>query len=268
MAEKTIKSPKAPKRFENILAEFTTYMVEQIAQRFENQAIGGLHVSTVEKFSDAQVGNYANVFLKLSKQVKRKLLKQFDNKRIEGFVGSLLSKVDKYGQQQVYLPAEEVLGINMKQLLARDISQPQVNALIQESIQWVKKLRDETLESFTSETLRQMSQGKDLNDIVANTKEITSKRKNAAKFVARNQVANFNAMTTKIRHQKLGIEKGIWVTSKDERVRKSHKERNGKEFDLSEGLYSSEDGKTLFPGTDYQCRCTYRAIIPEFEEML
>jgi hypothetical protein len=26
------------------------------------------------------------------------------------------------------------------------------------------------------------------------------------------------------------------------------------------------DGKTLMPGTDYQCRCDYEMIIPEMEQ--
>lgn len=266
MATDTAKAPVASKKYERIFAEFTVYMNEQMSQRFANQAIGGLQSNTVEKFTDAQVGNYSKIFLTLANRVSRKLKKQFSNKRISEFVRNTLNKADNQSKKSLYAPLEKVMGVDIKQLLAKDISKPQINALIEESIQWTKKLRDETLESFTAGTLRSMALGKDLDEVMSEFKATASDRKNHSKFIARNQVSNFNAMTNKLRHQKLGITEGVWDTSGDERVRECHKKRDGKVFKLSEGLYSSCDGKTLFPGTDYQCRCTYQAIIPEFEE--
>ena len=72
-------------------------------------------------------------------------------------------------------------------------------------------------------------------------------------------------MDLKKAEKKLGIKKAVWRTSADERVRASHEARDGKEFELSEGLYSSVDGKTLLPGTDYNCRCSYRMILEDEE---
>ena len=92
---------------------------------------------------------------------------------------------------------------------------------------------------------------------------MVEKRKNHSRFVARNQIASFNSIMNKTRAQKLGIKKAVWRTSADERVRPSHAARNGKEFDLSEGLYSSLDGKTLLPGTDYLCRCSMTMVLED-----
>ena len=267
MALKTAKMPESPKRFERLYADFTVYMVEQMQQRFKNQILLKLNKKTVEKFADAQVGNYASVFLTMANRTSRKLKKQFDNKKIEKITGDVLGKVNKANQEQTYAPFEKGLGLNVTALIAAEGLKPQVNALVSETAQWSKKLRDETLEFFTANTLRSMSLGLPLEEVIKEFDLAASKKKNAAKFVARNQVANFNGLTTKIRHQKLGITTGIWVTSRDERVRKCHELRDKKEFDLAEGLYSSCDQKTLFPGTDYNCRCTYRAIIPDLEEV-
>jgi SPP1 gp7 family putative phage head morphogenesis protein len=264
---KTIPMPNSPKRFERQYADFTVFMIEQMAQRFKNQVLLALNKSTVEKFSDAQVGNYSTVYLTLANRVRRKLLKQFSNPRIKKQTDDTLSKVNEYNQQRTYAPVESSLGLNTTALIAKEGLKPQVNALMLETANWSKKLRDDTLEHFTANTLRSMALGKPLSEIIDEFDTEVSKRKNHARFIARNQVANFNGLTTKIRHQKLGITEGIWVTSKDERVRKCHKVRNGKRFKLSQGLYSSCDRKQLFPGTDYQCRCTYRAIVPEAEEV-
>ena len=110
-----------------------------------------------------------------------------------------------------------------------------------------------------------MAQGDSLDTIVSQFDGLVAKRKNHAKFLARNQVQNYNSVTTKIRAQNLGITKAVWITAGDERVRPSHADREDKEFDLSEGLYSSFDDKYLLPGTDYNCRCTYEMIIPSEE---
>lgn len=272
MPPKTAKMPASPKRFERLLADFTVFMVEQMAQRFRNQTILALNQKTVEKFTDAQVGNFSTVYLTMANRVKRKLNAQFSNIKLNKRTKDILEKVNKYNQDQTYAPIEQGLGINVAALIAKEGLKPQVNALMMETQQWAKKLRDDTLEHFTANTLRAMALGQSLEEILAGFDTEASKRKNHAKFIARNQIANFNGLSTKIRHQKLGITKGIWITARDGvepggRVRKCHHLRDGKEFDLAKGLYSSCDGKTLFPGTDYQCRCTYRAIIPELEDI-
>jgi len=85
-------------------------------------------------------------------------------------------------------------------------------------------------------------------------------------MIARTQISTFNSLTSKARAQNLGITTAIWKASSDERVRPCHQARDGKEYLLSEGLYSSCDGKTLQAGTDYNCRCTAIMKIPEMDE--
>jgi SPP1 gp7 family putative phage head morphogenesis protein len=94
---------------------------------------------------------------------------------------------------------------------------------------------------------------------------MVEQRKGHAKMIARTQISTINSLTSKIRAQNLGITKAIWVSARDERTRASHASRDGKEFELSEGLYDSIDGKTLLPGIDFQCRCDYILKIPEMD---
>jgi SPP1 gp7 family putative phage head morphogenesis protein len=106
-----------------------------------------------------------------------------------------------------------------------------------------------------------MTLGSSYDEILKEFKKDSKVKVNHAKFIARNQVANFNSISSKIRAQNLGITKAIWRTAHDERVRQCHKVRDGKEYDLSEGLYSSCDGKKLHVGTDYNCRCIAEYVI-------
>lgn len=261
-----VKTPTPTKTAERQFGELNEYMVELMSRMFENQVIKGLQVSTVNKFKDAnQVGNYARVFNQLSNRLKRKILKRFSNKRLESISSEFLSKLDKQSQAKLYSAMEESIGISSKQLVLKESLRSTKNALILETAQWMKKLRDETLEMYTANTLRAMTQGKGVDSIMQEFKGLKEKRLNHAKFTARNQVNNFNSIMTKTRARDLGIRRARWVTAGDERVRASHDARDGKEFNLDEGLYSSVDGKTLLPATDYQCRCTYELIIEEPE---
>lgn len=258
---KKVRQPPYLKKYEKDYAKMVTYMVEQVEQRFLNQTLGELNKGTIEKFSDAQIGNYSAVFLKLSKRTKRKLLKQFSDDRIEKFTRDVLSKVDRYNKDQFYSKLEGAIGISQQQLVAQEAMKATTNALVLETAQWAKKLRDDTLEFFTANTLRMMALGTDYETILSEFKKTGKEKRNHAQFIARNQIASFNSISSKIRAQNVGITQAIWRTSKDERVRRCHAVREGKQYDLSEGLYSSCDGKTLQVGTDYNCRCYAEFII-------
>jgi len=255
----TIKTQAASKTIERRFGEANESMIELISRIYEKQVLQGLKASTVNKFTDApdQSGNYARAFKRLSLGVRKKLIRRFSNIRIETMAKDFLEESDRQSKEKLYAAVESKVGISAKELAAKEAMSQTKNALFLETSTWMQKLRDETLEMYTANSLRMMTQGKGIGEIMDEFAKMKEKRKNHAKFTARNQINNFNSIMTKTRAQKIGIKKAIWQTAQDERVRPSHEARNGKEFDLSEGLYSSMDGKTLLPATDYQCRCTY-----------
>ena len=247
-----LKPPPYPKGAEKQFERFATGLIEAIAKQFENQTLKKLNKGTIEKFEDAQVGNYASVFIKLTKSVKRKLLKRFDDKFIKRRVRSTLTALNRVNQTNFYNDLGERIGVSVEQLIAQEGLTPQMNALMLETEEWVGKLRDDVLRHFSSNTLRVMSQGASFTEVSNQFLEEKENRKNHAKFVARNQIANFNGLSNKIRYQKLGITQAVWETANDERVRKAHMDRAGKTYDLDKGLYSSLDQQFLLPGADYQ----------------
>ena len=261
--EKTILTPPSPKKQEREMAEFTQFIVEQIEKRFLNIVIGGLNKSTINKFADEQVGNYSVVYEQLTKKAKKKINKQFSEKRIKREVFRILRGAENNNETINVKTAEQVLGVNAAEAIKKQALTPSFNALMNESALWVERLKSDTLNQITANTLRAMAQGSSIEDVIKSIKLDSSKKTTNAKLLARNQVANYNSLSNKIRQQDLGVTTGIWSTSKDERVRPCHAARDGKEFELSRGLYSSCDGKTLLPAEDYNCRCTWRAVIPE-----
>lgn len=80
-----------------------------------------------------------------------------------------------------------------------------------------------------------------------------------AMVIARDQIGKANAELTRNRQEDLGIKTYTWVTSHDERVRSSHKERDGKLFSWDK---PPSDGH---PGFPIQCRCHAKPSFPPLD---
>jgi SPP1 gp7 family putative phage head morphogenesis protein len=79
--------------------------------------------------------------------------------------------------------------------------------------------------------------------------------------IARTETGKINSQITNKRLLNLGVTKAIWDATNDNRTRECHARRNGKEYDIAVGLYSSCDGKTIQPAEEINCRCVARPII-------
>lgn len=258
----TAPTPKPSKTHEKRLRELMNFMVEQTEKRFRNNVLLALNKKTIKKFTvhDSQDGNFAVIVQKLAKNVSNKILSQFSDARIKDFVKTLAKSADAVHRSKTLDILSDTIGIDMSDV-AGGMSQT-INSEIEIITAWVKQQRNDTLTKFTNNTLQMMSGGASFDDILKNltSQKKISIRKN--KQIARAQMANFNSTLTRTRYGRLGIDEAVWVGADDERERPSHKERNGKMFDLNKGLYSKVDGLTLFPGQDYGCRCVYKAVIP------
>lgn len=80
-----------------------------------------------------------------------------------------------------------------------------------------------------------------------------------AAFIARDQVNKLNGNLTMTRQASLGLDKYIWRTSLDERVRESHLEKEGRIY-----KWSDPPNDTGHPGHDFNCRCHAEPYIEEF----
>lgn len=94
--------------------------------------------------------------------------------------------------------------------------------------------------------------------------DLVTKTKNRAKFLARDQVGKLNGNLTMLRQANLGIEKYIWRTSGDERVRPTHSANDGKTFS-----WNNPPAETGHVGQDFSCRCSAEPIFDDvIEEIL
>lgn len=134
--------------------------------------------------------------------------------------------------------------------------------------------RKDTVARFKGTTTEQLAKvDKILREGVTMRPETLAKRiseqvedipQSRAEFVARDSVLTLNSQITTQRHKDAGIEKFIWTTSNDERVRDSHEEIDGEVFSYDEPPIV--DGEPALPGEPYLCRCVAMPVLPELED--
>jgi len=95
--------------------------------------------------------------------------------------------------------------------------------------------------------------GEELASIIRN--KVNRKTRANYRLIARDQVSKLNGQLTELRQRDVGVTEYKWRTSRDERVRDTHK-KDGKTFS-----WDKPPADTGHPGADYQCRCYAEPIL-------
>ena len=82
-----------------------------------------------------------------------------------------------------------------------------------------------------------------------------------AKFLARQETSLLMSQFREERYKSVGVERYMWSTSGDQRVRPYHKRLNGKVFTWDNPPIVNERGDRKHPGQDFGCRCIAIPII-------
>lgn len=254
-----IKAYRRTENFEAELDNFLSFMSQEVGNRYKNQVLNKLNVSTVNKFKDAQTGNFGVVFNALSKVAIKMLLKQFSNKRIEKYIKALYARVNTANQKDIYRAIQSDIGINILDIIKTDGLNSFVNANSLKTLLQIQATRDKAIEDMSTNLLRLMVSGQSLDTLYEEVENVTGKNKTKSTLVARQELTVFNSQLNKKRALNLGFSQRKWNavggTSGSARTRKCHTARDGKFYPVDGKLYSSCDGKSLEVGEEINCRC-------------
>lgn len=259
-----LKPLRTPRALEQELDNFIKYMVKTASKRFETKVLKAMNKTTVDKFQDAQEGNYARIFEKLVKDFKKSINEQFSESRIKKYIKKLYGKTDKMNDKAFYHAVQSKVGVDVKSIIGTDGLNSFVNAKSLETIGQIVKLKNEMVENLSQNTLRLMSAGKNLETLYEEVTNTKQKNLNKSEIVSRNELKAFNTQLNNKRAENLGVKKAVWNTVGDERSRPCHVKRDGMEFDIEKGLYHSCDGLTIKPGEEINCRC-FATYVVEFD---
>lgn len=178
----------------------------------------------------------------------------------------MVEKVGSANQRKFESSIRRTTGINPGELISAEGLEDFISGSINKNVSLIKSLPQEYLQQVETIVTNGVTSGARYStiakQITALTGSANSKLKGRIKTIAMNEVQTINTQMTIRRSEALGITKGVYRTSEDERVRKCHRELNGKEFELKKGAWSPSCGKFIIPGvTDINCRCTYSPVI-------
>jgi len=142
-----------------------------------------------------------------------------------------------------------------------------------ENVGLIKSITDQAVNNIEGMVHRGVTNGDRFTKIQKQIQNQFDVTKNRARLIARDQVSKLNGQITMTRQTALGIEKYIWRTSLDERVRGNpagkypnsqfdHWEREGQTFSWND---PPPDGH---PGQAIQCRCTAEPVLSELEDLV
>lgn len=134
-------------------------------------------------------------------------------------------------------------------------------AVIGENVNLIKSIASEHLTQVETLVMQSVQTGRDLGTLSKELQARYGVTKRRAALIARDQNNKATATVTRVRQQGLGITTAIWKHSHAGKTpRPSHLKADGQEYEIAKGMFL--DGKWVWPGTEINCRCVSRSVIP------
>lgn len=153
----------------------------------------------------------------------------------------------------------EQTGIDFSALMRDEPLQAVIDDAINANVSLIKSIPQQYFDKVEQAILLGMQGGVLHKTLSDDLQKIHKQTQNRAKLIASDQLGKIHSRLTQVRQQNLGITHYRWSTSRDERVRDSHRHKDGQIFAWSD---PPADGH---PGFAIRCRCV---AIPYTEHLL
>jgi len=287
--------------FPKALAQQFERFILSIVRRLIRQEINGVikQVSKdpafkVPEFKTDNVDDIVTTIKRRAKKFSRfadsKQLKTLLEKRMKGFDAWTKSRIEvslKRSVREIKFGVSGLKKIGSESLTKRTlvgielqdtgVTAERLNVLVKTNVDLIKSIGADTFPKIEDEVKRGLQQGFSNKTIAKNLQKELDISESRAKFIARDQSAKAVAGFNRERQENAGIPGFLWRTQKDILVRGNpggedadainpHWDQEGKFFTWEKG-WAAPDGRTLFPGTDFNCRCfSEPALGPEQAE--
>lgn len=140
-----------------------------------------------------------------------------------------------------------------------------LHATINENVSLIKSIPQQYFTQIEGMVMRSVQTGRDLHQLTNDLQRQFGVTRRRAILIARDQTNKANANLTRARQLELGISRAVWVHSgAGKHPRPTHVRQSGKEFDIKTGWFDPAVKKYIFPGSEINCRCFSKSIVPGF----
>ena len=182
-----------------------------------------------------------------------------------GGIGQTAQRLSDLAVERNAEAVDERLKAAIKASLSIDIS-PVLNqsgpildamkAATKANIELITSIPDQFFEKLGDAVGKNMEAGMRFEDLAKEIERIGDVTESRAKLIARDQTSKMNGAFNEARQTSLGIDRYVWQTSGDERVREEHQANDGQVFNWN------DPPATGHPGEDINCRCV---AVPYFD---
>lgn len=136
-------------------------------------------------------------------------------------------------------------------------------AVMAENINLIRSIPEKFLTQVESTVWSNVMKGYDLHEL---SKELNKQYRVTharAALIARDQASKAKAVFEEARRSELGIEEAIWKHShagKDPRP--THVAMHNRRYKIATGMWDPAAKKYVWPGTEINCRCSSRSVLP------
>lgn len=165
----------------------------------------------------------------------------------------------KASDKQLAELLKKQMGLDFDGLMRDEDLAEAINEAIHANVNLIKSIPQAYFDKIEKAVLSSIQSGTLNRDLAKQLESIESTTKSRANLIATDQLGKINSRISQIRQQKLGITHYTWSTSRDERVRHSHRLRDGQIFAWDN---PPDDGHA---GQAIRCRCV---AIPYTEHLM
>jgi len=264
VAKKTKKIPpmKSQKGIEKTYQKGMAKLGKAMVLAVKKEVLSYLKIHQSTYVIDAVGDDLIKIFNRLNAQFSGLLVSNY----AEELASTVVTKTEKANKSKFDRSVQRVTGVDLGSILAAEGLEDFTALSVSRNVQLIKTLPEQYLSQVETIVTNGVSSGLRYSEIekqiMAKTGSATSKLAGRIKTIARNEIQTINSQINLRRASSLGIKKGIYETSDDERVRPCHAELDGVEYDLAKGAWSKSCGKFIQPGiTDINCRCSFSPLI-------
>lgn len=142
-----------------------------------------------------------------------------------------------------------------------------LQATMHEQVGLIKSIASQHLDKVQGMVMRSVAEGRNLHTLSKNLRTAYGITKKRAALIARDQNNKATAVVTRVRQSELGITEAIWQHSHaGKEPRPTHVAAGAAKvrYKIAEGWFDPDKRvqKRIWPGTEINCRCTSRPVIP------
>lgn len=200
------------------------------------------------------------------KRAARKFAEVMRPRELEALADQFAKRTSDFNRAQLRAQVRAATGVDV--IRAEPYLAPKVEAFTVENVGLIRTVPERYFSEIESITIRGVRSGMLARDLERELIERGNVSEERAALIARDQIGKFYGDLNATRQQDLGVDRYVWRSVHDNRVRSEHEERDGNVYAWTPAAASGEveylppDEQ---PGQPIQCRCFAE---PDFSNLL